>query len=65
MLRRLMRSGILHLGFTPQTVLSRTRRGSFPSACTTVSNAFAPMLPGLFDGHCRADDPPAGNFFFQ
>ena len=34
---RLMRSGILRLGFTPQTVLSRTRRGSFPSARTTLS----------------------------
>ena len=31
------RSRILHLGVTPHTVLSRTRRGSFPSARTTLS----------------------------
>ena len=30
-------AGILHLGFTPHTALSRTRRGSFPSACATLS----------------------------
>ena len=41
---KLTRSGVLHLGFTPHTVLSRTRRGSFPSACTTLSLPIATPL---------------------
>ena len=37
-------SGMLHLGLTPQTVLSRTKRGSLPSACTTFSLLIAMPL---------------------
>ena len=45
---RLMRSGIAHLGFTPHTVLSKTRRGSLPSARTMLSFPTATPL-----GQCR------------
>ena len=63
---RLTRSGILDLGFTPHTVLSRTRCGFCMHHIEFARwNSFLPVLSSLFYGHLCADDPPIGDFFIQ